>query len=122
MHRKKSAQRKGPIKGHCDHSLPFSGCFSLWLKERMTLHSLLEREHEITSACLCPRKLDKGTVTIVHGGCGHRLTPGAQMAHDSGLCVSSSSDIQTLANGASHALGYPPQVMTIVPPWTRGIH
>lgn len=66
----------------------------------MTLHSLLEKGYEITSACLCPRMQDKGIGTVVHGGYGHRLTLGTQMAHDSGFCVSSSNNIQTLASGA----------------------
>lgn len=57
------------------------------------------RGHEVTSACLCPRKQDKGTMAIAHGGRGYRLTLGTQMAHDSELRVSRSSDIQTLASG-----------------------
>lgn len=43
--------------------------------------------HEVTSACQCPRKQDKATVTVPYGGCRHRLTLGTQMAHDSGLCA-----------------------------------
>lgn len=76
--------------------------------------------YEITSA----RKRDKGTVTVAHGGCGYRLTLETQMAHDSGLCVSSSSGIQTLASGArvTSLVGYPTQAMMISPLWTKGIH